>query len=128
MRYCKKCIMPDTRPETVFNGEGVCDACISCATKYNGIDWQEREKELRDILERYRGDGSKYDCIVPVSGGKNSCFQAYTMKYRFGMEPLCVNFVPCSLTETGRKNLDFLRDMGLDIVHVAPNRKVYREM
>ena len=80
------------------------------------------------LLERYRSDGSRYDCIIPVSGGKNSCFQAYIMKNRFGMNPLCVNFVPCDVTETGSKNLVFLRDLGFDLIQVASNRKIYREM
>lgn len=128
VRYCKKCIMPDTRPETVFDGEGVCDACRSAEKKRSGIDWKKREAELWGVLERYRSHGSWYDCIVPVSGGKNSCFQAYVMKHRFKMNPLCVNFVPCDVTETGHKNLLFLRDMGIDLIQVAANRKVYREM
>lgn len=128
MRYCKKCIMPDTRPEIVFDEEGVCDACKSTAMKKVKIDWKKREDEFVAILDRYRSDGSWYDCIIPVSGGKNSCFQAHVMKYRFGMNPLCVNFVPCEITETGRKNIIFLRDLGFDVIQVASNLKVYREM
>ena len=128
MRYCKKCIMPDTRPETVFDEEGCCDACRSATQKKATIDWKQREAELMKLLERYRSDGSRYDCIIPVSGGKNSCFQALVMKNRFGMNPLCVNFVPCDVTETGLKNLVFLRDLGFDLIQVASNRKVYREM
>ena len=128
MRYCKKCIMPDTRPETVFDEEGVCDACRSAEKKHDTIDWAEREKELFKVLEKYRSDGSWYDCIIPVSGGKNSCYQAYMMKEHFGMHPLCVNFVPCDQTETGIKNLLFLRDMGFDLIQVGTNRQVYREM
>ena len=128
MRYCKKCIMPDTRPETVFDEEGVCDACRSAEKKHDTIDWAEREKELFKVLEKYRSDGSWYDCIIPVSGGKNSCYQAYMMKEHFGMHPLCVNFIPCDQTETGIKNLLFLRDMGFDLIQVGTNRQVYREM
>lgn len=131
MRYCKKCIMPDTRPETVFNEEGICDACVSAEKKHaaiGGIDWKKREKEFVEILDRYRSDGSWYDCVIPVSGGKNSCFQAYVMKYKYGMHPLCVNFVPCAVTDVGQKNLLFLRDMGFDLVQIAADRKTYREM
>lgn len=128
MRYCKKCIIPDTRPETVFDENGVCDACKSAARKHEGIDWKKREEEMFKLLENYRSDGSWYDCIIPVSGGKNSCYQAYVMKNKFKMNPLCVNFVPCDVTETGRKNILFLRDLGFDVIQVASNRKVYREM
>lgn len=129
MRYCKKCIMPDTRPEQVFDKEGVCDACRSAERKHQEIDWRARRKELDQILQRYRcKDGSWWDCIIPVSGGKDSCFQAYTMKHEFGMNPLCVNFVPCEMTEVGLKNILFLRDLGFDMVQVAANRKTYRQM
>jgi tRNA(Ile)-lysidine synthase TilS/MesJ len=64
--------MPTTRPEQVFE-DGVCDACRSADVKHAEIDWDAREKEFRAILDRYRGDGSNYDCIIPVSGGKDSC-------------------------------------------------------
>ncbi|MEA3346919.1 MAG: N-acetyl sugar amidotransferase [Candidatus Auribacterota bacterium] len=128
MRYCKKCIMPDTRPETVFNEAGVCDACSSADKKHEGIDWKQREEEMFELLKKYRTDGSWYDCIIPVSGGKNSCYQAWIMKNKFKMHPLCVNFMPCDQTEVGRKNLMFLRDLGFDIVQVQTNLQVYRKM
>jgi len=128
MQYCKKCLIPDTRPEQVFNEGGVCDACLSVERKHKEIDWQARKQEFETILDRYRSDGSNYDCIIPVSGGKDSCFQALTMRDTFGMHPLCVNHLPCDLTDVGWKNLLFLRDLGFDIVHVGANRKAYREM
>jgi len=129
MKYCQKCLMPDTRPEQVFDKDGVCDACRSVQRKHDGsINWQQREQEFEAILAKYRSDGSKYDCIIPVSGGKDSCFQALTMRDRFKMNPLCVNHIPCELTDVGWKNLLFLRDLGFDIIHVAANRKAYREM
>jgi N-acetyl sugar amidotransferase len=128
MRYCKRCVMPDTRPEIVFNEEGICDACLSGDHKEFSIDWDGRDRQFRKILDQYRSDGSKWDCIIPVSGGKDSCFQAYTMKHKYGMNPLCVNFVPCEMTDVGHKNLEFLRDLGFDLIQVGANRKVYREM
>ncbi len=127
MKYCNKCLMPSTRPEQVFDKEGVCDACRSVALK-NQIDWTEREREFKTLLEKYRGDGSKYDCIIPVSGGKDSVYQAITMRDRFGMNPLCVNHIPCEITEVGAANVTFLRDLGFDVIQVGANRKAYREM
>lgn len=128
MRYCKRCVMPDTRPEIVFNEEGICDACLSAERKDTGIDWEARDQQFRQILDKYRSDGSKWDCIIPVSGGKDSCYQAYTMKHKYGMTPLCVNFVPCEMTDVGHKNLEFLRDLGFDLIQVGANREVYRKM
>ena len=127
MIYCSKCIMPTTRPEQVFE-DGVCDACRSADVKHAEIDWDLREKEFREILDRYRGDGTNYDCIIPVSGGKDSCYQAITMRDKYGMTPLCVTHTPCDLTDVGLKNLNFLRDQGFDLIQISANRKAYREL
>jgi len=126
MQYCSKCIMPTTRPEQVFT-DGICDACHSTNKKYD-IDWDQRSKEFEEILSKYRGDGKKHDCIIPVSGGKDSCYQAITMRDKYNMKPLCVNFVPCELTDVGHKNLLFLRDQGFDLIQVGVNRKSYRQL
>ena len=127
MQFCSKCIMPATRPEQVFV-DGVCDACLSATDKHNEIDWDKREQEFRELLNKYRGDGSVYDCIIPVSGGKDSCYQAIVMRDKYGMNPLCVTHTPCELTEVGLKNLNFLRDQGFDLLQVSGNRKYYKEL
>lgn len=127
MQFCKLCIMPSTRPEQVFT-DGICDACLSAEDKHQSIDWSKRESDFRVILDRYRGDGSNYDCIIPVSGGKDSCYQALTMRDKYGMTPLCVTHTPCELTDVGLKNLNFLRDQGFDLIQVSGNRKNYREL
>ena len=127
MKYCKKCIYPTTRPEQVFT-DGVCDACRSADEKHKEIDWSKREQEFEAILSKYRGDGSNYDCIIPVSGGKDSCYQAITMRDKYRMTPLCVTHTPCELTEVGLKNLNFLRDQGFDLIQVSSNRRAYKEL
>jgi len=96
--------------------------------KQSLIDWNSRQQEFEKILEKYRGDGSKYDCIIPVSGGKDSCYQAMTMRDKYGMTPLCVTHTPCELTKVGLDNLNFLRDQGFDLIQVSSNRKSYREL
>lgn len=127
MQYCTKCIMPSTRPEQVFT-DGICDACHSSEDKHQAINWDSREQEFRTLLEKYRGDGSTYDCIIPVSGGKDSCYQAITMRDKYGMTPLCVTHTPCELTDIGLKNLNFLRDQGFDLIQVSGSRKSYKEL
>jgi len=119
--------MPSTRPEQHFK-DGECDACRSTKMKSTSIDWEKRSKEFEKILSRYRGDGSSYDCLIPVSGGKDSCYQALTMRDKYGMTPLCVTHTPCELTEVGLKNLNFLRDQGFDLIQISSNRKSYREL
>ena len=128
MQYCKSCIMPATRPEQVFT-DGICDACHSAVEKHAEIDWVKREEDFKLILDKYRSkDGSQYDCIIPVSGGKDSCYQAITMRDKYGMNPLCVTHTPCDLTPVGLKNLNFLRDQGFDLIQISGNRKYYKEL
>jgi N-acetyl sugar amidotransferase len=119
--------MPATRPEQVFTAN-VCDACYSATEKHEQINWNQRQLEFENILSEYRGDGSEYDCIIPVSGGKDSCYQAITMRDKYGMNPLCVSHTPCDLTDVGIKNLNFLRDQGFDLIQVSGNRKSYKEL
>lgn len=126
--YCKTCLIPSTRPEQVFGDDGICDACKSVKKKLN-IDWDQRQKDFEEILSKYRtNDPSKYDCIIPVSGGKDSCYQAITMRDKYKMNPLCVNHIPCEQTEVGMENITFLREQGFDVIQVAANRKSYREL
>ena len=119
--------MPTTRPEQVFEDD-ICDACRSNHDKHNLIDWDARRIEFETILEKYRGDGTKYDCIIPVSGGKDSCYQALRMRDEYGMTPLCVTHTPCELTQVGLDNLNFLRDQGFDLVQISANRLNYKEL
>jgi N-acetyl sugar amidotransferase len=127
MIYCKNCIMPISRPEQVFDKNGICDACHSVKKK-ELIDWASREEQFKQILDRYRSKSGWYDCIIPVSGGKDSVYQALTMRDRFGMNPLCVNHIPCELTEVGQKNITFLRELGFDVIQIGANRRAYREL
>lgn len=127
MQYCNKCIMPATRPEQVFDN-GICDACSSAVDKNLKIDWSKRQDEFEEILKKYRSNGSEYDCIIPVSGGKDSCYQAITMRDKYNMTPLCVTHTPCDLTDIGIQNLNFLRDQGFDLIQVSANRRNYKEL
>lgn len=127
IRYCKHCIMPETKPDLHIDDEGVCNACRS----YEGrkeIDWKVRKGELLPILERYRSkDGSNYDCIVPVSGGKDSHYQVITM-LELGMTPLCVTSSTDKLSEIGRYNIENLKRLGVDYIEVTTNPVVRRKI
>ena len=80
MKYCKNCLMPDTRPGIKFDNDDVCSACINYE-KRNETDWDERKRELESICEKYRGtNGNGYDCAIAVSGGKDSHFQLIGLK------------------------------------------------
>ena len=91
MKYCKKCVMPDTRPGIKFNEEGICYPCLNYEKRKN-IDWEDRYRQLEELCNKYRGSNGKgYDCIIAVSGGKDSHFQVYVMKELMGMNPLLVS-------------------------------------
>lgn len=131
LAYCTKCVMPNTKPDLFFDKEGICDACRSAEiknSKIKGINWESRRKEFEKIIAKYRSkDGSNYDCIVPVSGGKDSHYQAYMMKVVYKMNPLLVCFEQTKITELGRKNLENIRQFG-DLVYFKKNPDIYRKM
>lgn len=112
--------MPDTKPDLFLDDQGVCNACRSYE-KRKDVDWDARRKELLQLLEKYRQhDGSNWDCIVPVSGGKDSTYQVVRM-LQLGLNPLCVTSTTCDLTLLGRKNIENLKHLGVDYVEMSPN-------
>jgi N-acetyl sugar amidotransferase len=119
--------MPDTKPDLNFDENGICDACHSHAKKGTGeIDWDSREKEFFEIVEKNRKN-SGYDILIPVSGGKDPTYQ--TMKaLDLGLKPLCVCFEPTIATEIGKRNLDNLQKLGVDLILVKKDYKVYKSM
>lgn len=132
MRYCKKCLFPDTKPDLYFDEEGVCDACRSATKKHSaegGIDWAAREKEFKEIIDKYRSkDGLNYDCLIPVSGGKDSFFQVYVMKVLHKMNPLAVTFDQFDSTPVSKYNLDILRSIGVDHIHFTMNPNIVKKL
>ncbi len=115
--------MPDTRPGISFNEEGICQACINYEQRKD-IDWSSRYRELEMLCDKYRrSKGKGYDCLIAVSGGKDSHFQTHVMKEKMGMTPLLVsvedNF---PMTEAGISNLkNISEEFGCDIISIKPN-------
>ena len=134
--FCKKCVMTNQRPASTvefshtqdtrkvtmsLDESGICDACRQAENKEN-IDWEEREKELIDLLGRYRRSDGRYDCIVPGSGGKDSAFQAHILKYKYGMNPLTVTWPPILYTDYGYQNfINWIKVGGFDNITYTPN-------
>ena len=126
MRYCKKCVQTDTRPGIVFDDDGICMACRFHEERKR-IDWDERERQLREIADWARRNAhGGFDCIVGVSGGKDSHFQALYARERMGLKVLLVNCAPDAITEVGRHNLENLVQHGFDMISFRPNPKVMR--
>lgn len=119
--------MPETKPDILFDDDGVCSACRHFDDRA-GVDWDARRADLRAILDRYRSpDGSSYDCIVPVSGGKDSTYQVVRM-LELGMNPLCVTATTDHLSDIGRRNIENLQHLGVDHVEMTPNPVVRRRI
>ncbi|RJF76802.1 N-acetyl sugar amidotransferase [Azospirillum cavernae] len=127
VRYCKTCLMPDTRPRIVFDENGVCNACHTAESKRH-IDWHARRMEFLDLVERHRSRDGSYDCIVPWSGGKDSSFIAHRLKFEFGLNPLLVTFSPLLPNDVGVHNREALLQAGFDHLMVRPNQKVSRHL
>lgn len=127
IRYCARCVMPETKPDLFIDADGICSACRNFERRHV-VDWEKRRQELGAVLERYRvRDGRAYDCIVPVSGGKDSTFQALRL-LELGLNPLCVTATTDHLTALGRRNIENLKRLGVDYVEVTTNPLVRRRI
>ncbi|HPF98919.1 MAG TPA: N-acetyl sugar amidotransferase [Kiritimatiellia bacterium] len=140
--FCKRCVMSNQRPASFpefrhtrdrkgakylhIDEEGVCDACRYAERKAQ-IDWAKREEELVRLLDQYRRNDGHYDCIVPGSGGKDSCYAAHLLKYKYGMHPLTCTWPPILYTEYGLKNFrNWIEVGGFDNVTFKQNGRVMR--
>lgn len=127
IRYCSRCLMPETKPDLHIDAEGVCSACRHYEQRPT-IEWEARRKDLLNILERYRSkDGSQYDCLIPVSGGKDSTYQVIRM-LELGMNPLCVTATTDKLSDLGRANIENLKQLGVDYIEVTNNPIIRRKI
>ncbi len=127
MKYCKKCIMPDTRPRLTFNEKGVCAACEWAEIKKFEIDWAAREKEFVELCDSIRGK-QRYDAIVPASGGKDSTYVADKLKNKYGLNVLTVTITPPLETEIIQNNMKKFLEKGYDNIKVTPNPKIAQEI
>ena len=131
MRYCKRCLQPDTRPGIVIDDEQVCFACRYEESK-EVIDWKERHAELQAIADEAKAEsrrrGNAYDCVIGVSGGKDSTFQAVYAREKLGLHPLLINCAPDEITEIGRRNITNLGNMGFDIISIHPDPTIAKKL
>ncbi|MBT3553028.1 MAG: N-acetyl sugar amidotransferase, partial [Rhodospirillaceae bacterium] len=140
VKYCARCCMSNQRPNTVresdhksdslkttinFDKNGVCDAC-NVADAKRGYDWDDRERQLIELCDRYRRDDGRYDCIIPGSGGKDSFYTAHALKFKYGMHPLTITWAPHTYTEWGWRNFQAWIHAGFDNVLTTPNGQVHR--
>lgn len=130
MIYCRTCLQPNTRPNTVFTSDSQCPAC-NYFVRLKDVDWEERFSTLENLISAMpKSDYHFHDCIVGVSGGKDSTRQAVWLRERFGLNPLlvCLSYPPEQVTTRGTQNLSNLIEQGFDVVISAPAPGVWKKL
>ena len=123
MRYCQRCILPDTRPGLTIGENGVCSACGMHSVDAAPIDWTARGRRFTELVKQTKALGGDWDCLVPVSGGKDSTWQVVTC-LEHGLKPLAVTWRPPGRTPLGQRNLDNLIGLGVDHIDFSISPRV----
>jgi N-acetyl sugar amidotransferase len=120
--------MPETHETIHFDEEGVCSICRQHDFKHEKINWEQRKKELGELIETYRGKYI-YDCIIPFSGGKDSTWALYYLVKEYKIKPLVVQFdhgfLRPNLLENNKRTI---RTLGVDFHSFTPNWQVVRKL
>jgi N-acetyl sugar amidotransferase len=128
MKYCTKCLVPETVDTITFDDSGVCSVCRQVETKHNKIDWDARRIQLDELVAEYKGKGL-YDCIVPFSGGKDSTFQLWYVITQLNLKPLVVRFNHWGYRPiVEENNTRTFKKLGVDVIEFTPNWHVVREL
>jgi N-acetyl sugar amidotransferase len=128
VKFCKKCVVSNQRPRIIIDEEGVCSACRFAERKKNKIDWDSREKQLRELCNKYRRTDGRFDVVVPASGGKDSAFVAHMLKYKYGMNPITVTWSPFVYTEIGHQNYSNFCKSGFNNLLYTQNGVFHRKL
>lgn len=129
MRYCKRCVQPNTRPYVKFGEDGVCYACKIKEQMAHEIDWDKRQNELKEIVKwaKKKSKGG-HDCVIGVSGGKDSTVQALYARDELGLNCLLVNLAPDKITKWGAHNMENLIQHGFDTMIYRPNPEIWKRL
>ena len=114
-----------TRPRIGFDDRGWCNAC-QWAEKKKTLDWDKRAQELVQLLDKHRRNDGNFDCVVPVSGGKDGSYVAYNLKHKYGMNPLAVTVTPPLPLSLGDQNLRSFVESGYNHISVNPAYEAMR--
>mgnify|MGYP001194005468 CR=1 FL=1 len=125
MKYCNNCILPDTRPNIFINPEGLCNS--KCSSSLKKINWKKRKKDFIKLLKNNINKKVPYDCIIPVSGGKDSTWQVL-MALKYNLRPLCITWKTPQRSDIGKKNLENLIDLGVDHIDYSINPSIEKQL
>jgi N-acetyl sugar amidotransferase len=125
LRWCSNCLSMSTRPRITFDHRGWCNACNWMEQK-KGLDWTSRQTELEKLLDKHRRSDGNFDCLVPVSGGKDGSYVAHNLKHKYGMNPLALTITPALPLELGEQNLKAFVASGYNHLSVNPAHEAMR--
>ena len=121
MERCSRCLLPETYPNIRYDGDGVCNYCLG----YTPIEYKGKTK-LEELLDTYRNKGEKYDCVVAVSGGRDSTFILHELVEVYDMRVLAYNYDNGFVSEQAKLNLKMMMDtMGVDLVTIKHDQTKY---
>lgn len=118
-RWCSNCLAMSTRPRLTFDARGRCNACV-WTEKKKTLDWTSRQVQLEKLLDKHRRNDGRFDCLVPVSGGKDGSYVAYNLKHKYGMNPLAITVTPALSLELGDENLKAFVACGYNHISINP--------
>lgn len=127
LRWCSNCLTMSTRPRITFDEMGLCNACVWVKKKQT-LDWNSRKTELNRLLDDHRRSDGEFDCLVPLSGGKDGSYVAYNLKHKYGMNPLCVTITPPLPLALGERNLRAFVESGYDHISINPDHETMRQL
>ncbi|MBF0441834.1 MAG: N-acetyl sugar amidotransferase [Oligoflexales bacterium] len=127
LRWCSNCVSMSTRPRITFDERGRCNACLWAEQKKT-LDWSHRQRDLKMLLDKHRKEDGKFDCLCPVSGGKDGSYVAYNLKHKYGMNPLCITITPPLSLQLGDNNLKAFIASGYSHISINPNISAMRQI
>ena len=125
LRWCSHCLAMSTRPRIGFDHRGWCNACCWMESK-DLVDWDSRQKALERLLEKHRRSDGGFDCLVPVSGGKDGSYVAYNLRHKYHVTPLCLTIAPALPLPIGEENLRAFIESGYNHISVNPSYEAMR--
>lgn len=125
--WCAKCMAMSTRPRLTFDARGWCNACV-WTEKKKSLNWGPRQQQLEILLNKHRRTDGGFDCLVPVSGGKDGSYVAYNLKHKYGMNPLAVTVTPALSLPLGDDNLKSFINSGYNHISINPAYEAMRKL
>lgn len=124
LKRCKKCVLPETMPFIKFDQNGICNYCLNYKSRNN----PKPKEELFDLVKPYRRSGTELDCIVPFSGGRDSCYGLHLIVNELKMKPVTYTYDWGMVTDLGRRNISRMcSQLGVENIIVAADISLKRK-